>query len=331
MNDMVISELQPKKSVSNFETGVLIEKTGFSVGSLDNPGDIEKAVDLMVNGDVIAAQWGNVFGLWMDASNNQAVKKIIEAKGEKNKTRTFTSMLETGFFLGLIDRNRIPPEFAKLIRTSAYFKKRVGALCHFRVPVRQELVDRHSIPSSIVSVKDEVPYLQHLEPAGHPLMHRFIDNAGKKGVSFVAVTSLNDVSKDEKEITQTGRAIEFCQEKGISLLLTDPLFRAQDAMGSFSILEVSKEGLRAVRNGNVPTDVLEQIFEMQIVSTGVKEAKYSGSKYYNQFEKKYGHLSPELKRTVVILHNMGYGDKEIEGRVQKVRGGRRHISHIRTA
>lgn len=241
------------------------------VGSLGNPEDVTNAVDIIVNGGVVAAQIWGVFGLWMRADNVDAIQEALRVKGDRNQEKKLSVMMFSHQLLPLVDREAIHPALQPFFTNSEAFRSQIGSLFHVRVPIRSDRATE--LPSAVVSLGDnQKAYLHNLDPSDHPLMSNFIHQLQEADIPYVAVTSLNDHSAGEPEITDPYRAKTFCQARGISLLLTDPLPTRPEVHGSFAIVDC--ENSVALRDGVVPIAVISAILNTPLMTKDTAQANY---------------------------------------------------------
>jgi len=257
----------------------------FRVGSLNCEQDLQTAVALIKKGGIVAAQVRGVFGIWADASNSEAVQKILEAKGQ-TEAKTFSSMLFSQDFLPLIDKEAVSPRFLTLLEDAKSCQRAIGAICHLRAPIKPAVINQ--IPLSLLSHCEGRDYMHNLDPFGHPIS-MLIRRARATGVRFLAVSSLNDHAKGEKEITDLGRAKEFCQEsQAVPLLLTDPSPRREEIRGSFAIIDLLTK--QALRDGHISVSLIEKILNLTLNKKGMKPATFPQANFPPLFEL---NLSPQ--------------------------------------
>jgi len=278
------------------------------LGSLENITDMDKAVQIIKGGHPVAGQMHGVFGLLIRGDSHRAAMEALTMKGEENLNKPFSSMMATKDFVSLVDHEILPPVSQKLLENIPDLQRRIGAICHIRAPVRPDLIKEHQVPSSLLSYQAEQPYMQNLDPFGHRSMSRFVEKLKKEGISYIGVTSLNDKTKGEAEITQSKRAIRFCREKGVPLLLKDPQHTRVDVRGSFAIIDL--ENLTAIRDGHVPIKILEKILKVTLDKTDMKPANYPPPPYFEIDS------DPEFKRAAVILRLKGFSNDETRERLE---------------
>jgi len=81
-----------------------------SEGSLGNQTDRTNAINFIVNKQVVAAEMSGVYGTWCDAKNQDQLRNILELKGDTNYHKPFSSMMNAGDLLPLIDQDKIHPD-----------------------------------------------------------------------------------------------------------------------------------------------------------------------------------------------------------------------------
>lgn len=302
----------PHLKISPFKKETLF-KPKLRIGSLENKEDLQEAGKMIENGEVVIAQLRNVFGIWAKGDSDKALDKAIEIKGETNKKKPFSSMMFSQDFVALIDLEVVSEPFRSLLDNPRVLQTIIGGLCHLRAPIKPSLVSK--IPERMLTFNEEDGryYMHNFDPFGHKIS-RLIKEFNQRGIKHVAVTSFNNHSKNEAEITNLPRAEEFCRGGGVKLLLTDPSPKREEVKGSFAIVNI--RDLSASRTGNVPVEVLEEILGIKFDKSKMKEAAYLKSTYPSlaDFEG-----FPELRRAAIILSLKNFSDDEIANRLQKVK------------
>jgi len=281
------------------------------VGWLNNPDDIALAVNFLRQGYPIAGQVRGVFGIWANAQDSSSLEKVTLAKKTPEK-KALSSMMFSQDLFPLVDRNLVHQEFHQLLDNPRTCQIRFGGICHLRVPVSKKAASE--IPPILLSEKEGVFYMHNLDPFGHPIAH-LIRAAKKKGLPSLAVTSLNDHSVGENEISDWERAQEFCQQKieFLPIILRDPIPRRDEVRGSFAIVDLAKKS--AVRDGHIPISFIERLFQTDLDKGSMQPSKYS------QIKIEIGSLalSPEAARVFILWYIRGKGEAEIIEKLKKAK------------
>lgn len=248
------------------------EKSSLHVGSLSDEGDVQKAIDIITNGGIIASQMRGVFGIWVNARDFDSVKAAHNAKGS-SVSKPLSLMLPIDKFLHLVDLDSVHPDLVHLFQSATEYQSRMGAICHARLPIKEEEVK--NLPYTVVSEDGGKHFVHNLDPTGHESMSKLIRRMIESGVDVIGVTSLGDTSsgggKDNKEITTIYEAIKFCQRdtNNIDILLLDHEQPNEVAVGSFAILDFSKA--KALRDGHISVGVIKKILGVDIDTNGMKD------------------------------------------------------------
>lgn len=229
------------------------------VGSLRNPIDRKKAAVLISQGKPIGAFNRGVCAIWGDGSSPAFTESVSEIKGEKRGHRPLAASLTTKEFVSLLDPNKIPPELHSTFFDADELAARTGSLCFFRGPITEAAAIK--IPNSMVSRVDGVPVIQNWDSRGHRPTSALLRTVRNLGVRFPAVTSMN--MSGEPEITDQGEGVKFAEEANIPFFLLDPDDQKK-AVGSYTIIDVAAEGLRLIREGNIPSELLVELLGTSI-------------------------------------------------------------------
>lgn len=265
------------------------------IGSLENPDDVNQAVEIIKNGDIVAAQFRNVFGLWFDAWNQEAANEALLIKETNDLTKPLATMMFSENFLPLIDMDLLSPEVAGLVEDPEAFQNRIGSLCHIGAPIRMDVVSE--IPQRILSWRDGAPFMHNLDPYGHEPISIFIQSLNDAGIVYPGMTAVG--IHNEAEFTKFEEVINLCEgSERVKILLEDPLVTHPEVLGSFPIIDLMNE--RIIREGHVPSDVVHQLFGMGLIQEddGTMPAYYSHAKIFTDIDLKG--LNPEQLRSAVI-------------------------------
>ncbi len=250
----------------------VFNKTKVYIGSLGNARDVQKAVKIIKNGGVVAAQMRNVFGIWIKGNDVKAINKVHSIK-ESDPNKPISWMMLSKDFLKYIDKKLVHKDLVDIIKDSEKFSQRIGAICHIRAPIKSSTVG--NIPSSLLSTEDGKYYAHNLDPFGHKGITNFISKLNKAGVIFVGVTTLN--KSGCPEICKIKDAVKYCRKKQISMLLTDPQNTKKSVLGSFTIIDIEKKSV--LREGNIPAQVIEKILGVDFNKLNTKSSKFPLSNF----------------------------------------------------
>ncbi len=232
---------------------------------------ITTAYDHLANGTPVVTQLGNNFGYLADANNELIIKRILEAKGDTNNEKPFSAMLPTNFFLNIIDFNQIPPSLHNLLKNPEELENRLGLICHLRAPVKNEALS--FIPKRLIGWEEnqdgsKTPFVQNFFIKGHAPMESLRDMMFNNGM-FLSVTTQNQ--HGTPEITTLEESVTEAKRVAIPLILTDEVKRPE-VKGSWSIVNI--KNITAVRDGNIPIQIVEKLLGAKINTSSMKESKY---------------------------------------------------------
>lgn len=256
---------------SRFKFPFIVKTKGrFTIGSLWDNRDRIKAAELVAKGEVIGVFNRGVNALWLDAQNPNALKKLRKIKGEIRQQRPLALTLKLNDFIKLIDLETIPKEIKDFLILSEDLKDSLGSLCFIRVPIKNEYKDK--VPKSSLLTDDKgVAWLQSWDPHGHLFTEALIKSIIDEGVEFPGVTSMNITG--QPEIVSQTEAVDFCKTQIIPFYLKDP-YSNPKLQGSYTIITLSRKGIELTREGNIAGKYIQQIFGLNFIKDGVKEAKY---------------------------------------------------------
>lgn len=262
------------------------------VSSLKNPESVDKAVDIIKNGGIVAAQVRGVYGIWCDASSPDSVSKLHDAKGS-DKNKTLSLMVPTRTIHEMVDLDAVDPSLRYLFEDETAIPEKVGSICHLRIPIDSEFIPQ--VPGAVRSQVDGIQVVHNLDPSGH-VVNGFIEQLTEEGVSFIGVSSLG-ISGMESEVHDFNRAIEFCNlSPNIDLLLTDPTHSSEDVKGSFAIVDTTNKS--GIRDGHVSVHVVSKILGIDLDQDSMKPAKFDNDTFVSLI----GDLSgAELRKEILRL------------------------------
>jgi tRNA A37 threonylcarbamoyladenosine synthetase subunit TsaC/SUA5/YrdC len=280
-------------------------KTNCTIGSLLNVRDINESVGIIKRGGIVIAQLGGVFGMFADGQNRDALDTILTAKQISDKNRPFSTMMFYKDIIKYVDLSLVHRELYKTLSNGQDLAKLIGTLIHLRLPLRHDLV--HEIPTSMRNLSDDVWIIHSLDPSGRPI-ENFIRQLNVNGIKFVAVTTLN--KHGEPEITTWEEAIEFSSAfirfpHAEPIHLKDPTYKRKSVKGSLTIVDTMYKSI--VREGFVPTELVEAIFGVTFSKDAVKHVKHNQSQGLHALislvEKQ--HIEPEFVRDLILNYISG--------------------------
>lgn len=273
--------------------------TAMEIGSLEKSRDVWKAIELVDAGEIVAFEFRSVFGLMVDAWNEQAAISALDVKGTENiETKPLSAMMSSLDFLPLVDKSVLSDSMRVLVEDPDEFQRRIGALCHISAPIRAEAVKKEEIPDRLLSFNSETGqyYMHNLDPEGHGPMSGFIRRLNKAGLHFPGVTAIG--RSGEPEFVEKEKAMAFCQKSNqVSLFLEDPNPAHEKVLGSFPILDIEQECF--VRDGHVPAQIVSLLIHgVELSAEGMEPAFYEQASFF--FEKSLMFLSPDELRLELL-------------------------------
>lgn len=309
---MTVLEMEDKVE----DKPLLVEKevvTATEFGDYNIGEDREKAARLISKGEVVGVFNRGVCALWIDPTKEEAVQRISDIKGEERNNRPMGVTLPSHKFIELIDLESIPSEHREILTSPEEMRERLGSYTFLRARVKPELVS--TLPSKIVDRTDEgVGVIQNWDPTGHYPAKHLVDRMMVWGVRYPAITSMN-ISK-QPEITDPAIGKVFSRTHGIPLFLDDP--RDQHiSIGSYPIIELTPQGLRLVREGNLPTRLLERLIGLPLDDTEAKPAKYPQHEFPADLFDDPSLSTTEL-RAAIIMYFKGISVDHIKDTISKL-------------
>jgi hypothetical protein len=231
--------------------------------------DRQTAARMVRDGSVIGASFGTVYGIIGDGQSPQLQEEVAQIKGAARIGRPLSACLPSRRFSQLLDPDQIHPAVRGLALDGHVLSRTLSSLAFVRAPIRRAVADE--VPPCLISYVGEVPYLQSVDPGGLPGIRSLIATLWRGGVRFPAVSSMN--RSGEREIVTRPAAVDFSEGRELPALVV-PKQVTQRAQGSFSILEMGPEGVRAARHGVIPIDVLQRLIEVPIDDAVTEQAHY---------------------------------------------------------
>lgn len=269
------------------------------IGSIRNEQDRKVAAIQIKAGDPVGVKNGGVNAIWMDASNPKAIEETETIKGEQRLGRPIALTLSTRELLEVSDLSKAPAAVRDYLSVTKDLEKEVGSLFFLRVPLKQEYLG--VIPKSAVSLdQNDVPWIQSWDPYGFKPTEQLVYEMRELGIQFPGVTSMN--ISGQPEIVDQAEAQKFCQDKNIPVYLSDPKANPLFA-GSYTIVSIGPKGFELVRDGNIPGDVVEEIFGIDVDRTNAKQSKYPQMEFPKEM---FAGLNPIGKRLAVLLYLGGH-------------------------
>lgn len=238
------------------------------VASLRNPYARTKAAELAVNGKPIGSYNRGVCAIWGNAADPEFLSAIARIKGDERLNRPMAASLPTERFVEMLDLDQIPSSLRETFVNAKALARTTGSLCFFRAPITK--VAARSLPPSLISYVDGLPIIQNWDPVGHRPTHKLLRAFAHNDIEWPGVTSMN--VSGCPEITDQKEGEKFSREKGIPMFLEDPKDDLV-AVGSYTILGLSRDGLQLVREGNIPSELLQKLLGVDIDKSSHTVAK----------------------------------------------------------
>lgn len=266
--------------------------------SLDDPLALREASELIGSGQVVAFQFRKVFGLMVDARNDQAAITALEVKGTPNpEEKPLSAMMFSQDFFPLVDVEKLPKSMQELVSDPDEFQNLIGSLCHIRAPILADQIDQ--IPPRLLSFDKETgqAYMHNLDPRGHEPMAEFINALNKTGILFPGVTAIG--LSGQAEFADKESAIALCQNSGVvPLFLEDPNSTHEQILGSFTQLDIERAEI--IRDGHVPAMVITMLIGDVSIAGGMKEALHQQAEFF--FQEPLDLLKPiDLRSRILLL------------------------------
>jgi tRNA A37 threonylcarbamoyladenosine synthetase subunit TsaC/SUA5/YrdC len=231
--------------------------------------DRHAAARMVREGAIIGASFGTVYGIIGDGDSPGLGDKVAQIKGDARIGRPLSTCLPARRFTQLLDPDEVHPALRGLALDGHALSRTLSSLAFVRAPIRRSEVEK--VPSYLVSRTDDVPYVQSVDPGGLPGIRSLMKSLWRQGVRFPAITSMN--RSGDREIVTRDAAIDFGRRQHLAALVV-PKSLAQRAQGSFTILEINLQGVRAVRHGVVPIAVLQRLIDPHIDDSITEQADY---------------------------------------------------------
>jgi len=304
------------------------------IRSLRNPVDRDRAVKLVIEGNVIAVYNGGVWALFWDGANEAATQMMLEIKGSKRENKPSAGVIDMKSFIDMVDKSKIPEKLQKYFLDVKVLSILIGSFSFLRMPIRDDVVS--TLPPHMVhkSSEDGLYYFQNWSSNGIPSIDQFLKKLRNSGVNMIAVTSMNK-SGIQSEIVDDIKGIIFAFENGLDEIYIDPTFFSnsnnlpkRDAAdvgdtgyglnrGSYSILQIDpKNGISVKRIGTFGLNLYEAILRDVLIETGSSldssSARLLEGRQHNipisLFE---GGLSPEIINTSILAYLNGKSENDI--------------------
>jgi len=238
------------------------------VGELRDSAARGRATELAVQGKPVGLYNVAVSAILGDGKNRAFVDAVATIKGEKRGQRPLAACLPTERFVEILDPEKISESLHAKFLDARDLAARTGSLCFFRAPITE--VAAETLPPSMVSRLDGVPVIQNWDATGHQPTNLLLAQMRNAGIEYPAITSMN--VSGQPEIVDQHEAIQFSQEHGLPIFLTDEKTNPH-VVGSYTILELNQSGLKLLRAGNIPVDMLRIVLDTPINTDGSTQAK----------------------------------------------------------
>ena len=284
-------------------------RSAFFEGSLHNPTHRQKAVNAIKSGQPIVMMFRGTFGIAGDGSNDTFVNSVVEIKGAGRHGAPLAALYSAEKLVTMIDTTQLPP--SHWITNADEIRSRLSTLCFVRVPIKKEAAE--TLPSSMVSYSaDGLPILQNWFPHGLPV------ESVTECIEHPAVTSTN--YHGEPEIIEPDMVAAFCVKTNIPVFLRDETYPLRGVKGSYTIFSIGKNGIQAVREGNIPVDTFKYIFGDKIDKKETVPAKHPQLKIPSELLEG---LTPPQVREAIIHYTEGRFPRRVEHIRRKVTKGTR--------
>ncbi len=263
------------------------------VRSIHDPKALHDAMLLLIKGEPIGIFNRGVCAIWGDGRNIKFYESVTQIKGEERGKKPLATTLRTKDFLAFIDKKSVP-RFLRHMLNAQDLAARIGSLCFLRIPIGEKFAK--SLPHYVLSKSKGVYEMQNWDAYGHNPTGKFIDLLINNKITLPAVTSMN--YSGDPEIVDQAKGIKFSKEKGIKMFLTDEKDPGI-VKGSYTIISIEKNGLRLVRDGNVPGHVFTHLLESNIDVRGSIPSKFPQVSFPKTF---FRGLRPSDARNKIISY-----------------------------
>lgn len=304
---MAITEME--KIYENVEAAKL--------GDYNNGEDREQAARLVSKGEVIAVFNRGVWALWIDPLKEKAVQRIAEIKGESRNNKPMGTTIPSERLVPLIDQEKLPSKYRSILTNADELRERLGSYAFLRVHVKQEAT--HSLPSKIIDSDGGV--IQNWDPTGFYSASHLVQRMEYWGVKYPAITSMN--VSGQPEITDPWVGQKFAIKNDIPFIMNDS--RDQHvAIGSYPIIALTPEGLRLVREGNIPSHLLKKLIGLPLDITDAKPAKYPQHEFPGElFDNPDFELSNVELRAAILMYFKGISVDHIKDTIFQLKPSRK--------
>jgi hypothetical protein len=206
--------------------------------------DIRKAIQLLHSGESLVVQTQNVFGLMMDASNIENVRRALAIKGKVGTEPVALMLPDATWICNHIDATKVDSFTARLLEAPSQVDKLIEDRLMLRFPI-SPVFTLHSGLASGLSGNQIVQALVFGDQT--PGLKGFIKELSSLGM-IAGVTSFNE--HGEKSITDLSPAIIQMERFGLGAVITTGARRLTSQIGSFDIVSLESEGPALIRKGN---------------------------------------------------------------------------------
>ncbi len=232
-------------------------------------------------GNIVAGHMRQVYGLWIDASNQSTRESVAKLKNEP-PGKKMSIMMTGSALLPYVDKSSVYAPLRKYIEDPEAYSSVFGSVCHTVLPIDPKY--SHLFPETVKSSVDingvhrEVVY--NLDPTGHAGIQELINELEFEGI-IAAVTSMNPSS--HPEIVSYRSALDFLQDRSadvtVPILFKDTNRCRTDIKGSFP--QVNLLSGKIIRDGHIPASVISWMLGVE-PDDAIKDAKYGQNEFVLQ-------------------------------------------------
>lgn len=268
----------------------------FRIGSIHSSKDREYGIKLLSQGYPIGVFNRGVCAIWGDGSNKKTIDLIEEIKGEDRGVRPVALTLSLDELVPMLDIEKLHPSTRDLFLVVSDLKSKIGSLCFIRAPIKTSHAKK--IPQRAKSRENGLVFIQNWDAYGHDPTEDLILLAHKFGVNYPVVTSMN--KSGHPEIIDQDQGERFCKKEGIPIFLRDPLAHP-NLKGSYTIISFDREGVKLIRDGNIPCSIIEKILQLPIDKSQSRKPNHPQMNFPSHLTS--GH--PRKIRDAVLLYIKG--------------------------
>lgn len=209
--------------------------------------DIRRAIHLLHSGEPLVIQTQNVFGLMMDASRSENVRRALVKKGKDGNEPVALMLPDATWICNHIDTSKVDSLTARMLKVPTQVDILIEDRLMLRFPIRPDL----ALHSGLASGLSDNQIAQALVFGGQtPGLKGFVKKLWSLGM-VAGVTSFNE--HGETSITDLTPAINQMERFGLGTVITTGARRLTSQIGSFDIVSLEPEGPVLIRKGNFLT------------------------------------------------------------------------------